>query len=106
MRSTLALAAVLAGLALGAGPALAAPRTATIVVDKLAFGPAPTGLRVGDTVQWVNRDIFQHSATAVGGAFDVELKPGATGKVVLKHAGAIDYVCRYHPGMKGRLVVH
>lgn len=36
---------------------IAPPRTHTIVVEKMKFGPAPTGVRVGDTVTWVNRDI-------------------------------------------------
>ena len=30
-----------------------------------------------DTVEWVNQDIFVHSATADDGSFDVELAPEA-----------------------------
>ena len=82
---------------------LAAPRVATIVIDKLAFGPAPGGLHAGDTVEWVNRDIFQHSVTGKG--FDLDLKPGARGRLVLRVAGTVSYSCRYHPGMKGLITV-
>ena len=78
-------------------------RLATVVIDKLAFGPSPTGLHVGDTVEWVNHDIFQHSVTGQG--FDLDLKPGAKGHLVLKKAGAVPYHCRYHPGMTAVLTI-
>lgn len=80
-------------------------KTAVITIDKLAYGPSPSGLHVGDSVQWVNKDIFKHSATATNGAFDLDLAAGAKGSIVLKKAGTISYFCRYHPGMKGVLHV-
>lgn len=76
-----------------------------IVVDNLEFGPAPQNLRVGDVVEWRNRDIFRHSATANDKSFDVDLPPGAAGKITLKRSGTISYFCRFHPGMTGTLVV-
>jgi plastocyanin len=85
--------------------ASAASPIATIVVDKLAFGPASAPLRVGQHVRWVNRDLFQHSATATDHSSDVVLPVGGQGEIVLKRAGVISYFCRYHPGMKGRLTV-
>ena len=74
-------------------------------MDKLAFGPAPTGLRVGDTLEWANHDILRHSATASDRSFDVDLNPGAKRRMKLKRPGTISYFCRYHPGMKGQIVV-
>jgi plastocyanin len=81
------------------------PSARVIDVDKLAFGPAPEGLKVGDTVKWRNRDIFRHSATAKDGSFDVDLPAGRAGKATLKRSGKIDYFCRFHPGMTGTLIV-
>ena len=78
---------------------------AVIVIDKMAYGPAPGGLHVGDTVQWANHDMFLHSVTASDHSFDLQLKPGATGQIVLTRTGAIGYTCKYHPAMKGQLVV-
>lgn len=86
-----------------AAPAKAGVRIITI--SGLAFAPPPEGLKVGDTVMWVNLDLFEHTATARNGAFDVDLKPGAKVRTVLKQAGTIDYYCRFHPGMTGKLVV-
>ncbi len=59
----------------------------------------------GDTVEWTNSDILQHTATATDGSFDGDLPAGATGRTILKRAGGVTYVCRFHPGMKGRLEV-
>ena len=98
------LAAPLLALA-GAPAGLAAPKVHVIRMAKMVFGPAPTGVRVGDTIEWINADLFQHTATARNGAFDVDLKPGAKARTVLKAPGPVAYYCRYHPGMTGRLVV-
>jgi plastocyanin len=83
----------------------AAKPPATIVIDKMAYGPSPSGLRVGDVVQWANHDMFLHSVTANDRSFDLELRPGAVGRITLTRAGTIGYTCKYHPGMKGQLVV-
>lgn len=85
-------------------PAAAQARTHTIVMEKMKFGPSPAGLRVGDTIVWVNRDLFRHTATARN-QFDVDLAPGASGRTVLRAAGRIPYICRFHPGMTGVLTV-
>lgn len=82
-----------------------APVTYTIVMDKMAFGAAPAGLRVGDTIVWVNRDLFRHTATAADHSFDIDLPAGKSGKTVMKNAGTIAFSCKFHPGMKGRLLV-
>lgn len=96
----LAIAASAAAL-----PAAARARTHTIVMEKMRFGPPPTGLRVGDTVVWVNRDLFRHTATARDGSFDVDLAPGASGRTLMRTPGSVPYICRFHPGMTGRLTV-
>ena len=71
----------------------------------MAFGAAPAGLRVGDVLEWVNNDIFVHSATARDKSFDLELKPKARVQITLKQAGTVAFYCRYHPGMTGKLAV-
>jgi plastocyanin len=95
----------LAGAAIAAAPALAAPKVYTVTIHDMAFGALPAGLRVGDVIEWVNNDIFVHSATARDKSFDVELKPKARVRMTLKRAGTTAFYCRYHPGMTGKLVV-
>ena len=103
---SLSLAVAAAVLALPpASPAAAANTVHTIIIDKMKFGPAPAGLRSGDTIIWVNRDMFKHSATARDKSFNIELPPGASGKTVIRHSGTIAFYCVYHPGMTGSLSV-
>lgn len=112
-RSTI-LAVGLLALGCSLAPAFAAtPATApaakqakavhVIVLDKMVFGPMPTGVRAGDIIEWVNHDIFEHSATARDGSFDIDLKPGATVRTTAK-AGSFPFFCKFHPGMTGTLV--
>lgn len=103
MRARLfALAMLAAPLLGGAAPA---PKVYTIVIDKMKFGAAPAGARVGDTILWVNKDMFRHTATARDGSFNVDLPPGKSGKAVLRRAGSIAFYCVFHPGMTGTLTV-
>ncbi|UVK53571.1 cupredoxin family copper-binding protein [Mesorhizobium sp. AR02] len=93
----------LAALALMAVPAAAAA-TIEVTIDKLVFSPATVEAKLGDTIEWVNKDVFAHTATVKGG-WEVMIPPKKSASLTLKAAGAVDYFCRFHPNMKGRLVV-
>ena len=79
--------------------------TIEISMENLVIAPAQATARVGDTIEWVNKDIFAHTATARNGDFDVTLPPKKTATLVLKKAGTVDYYCRFHPNMKATLTV-
>jgi len=86
---------------------IAAPvkaETIQVTIDKLVFSPATVEAKVGDTIEWVNKDVFAHTATVKGG-WEVMIPPKSKGKITLKEAGAVDYFCRFHPNMKGHLDV-
>jgi plastocyanin len=100
-----ALIVALAALLTSMPPASAAPRTYTVVIDKMKFGAVPANLHVGDRITWVNKDMFRHTATAKDRSFDLELQPGQSGTTIVRKAGAISVVCRYHPGMRAMLKV-
>jgi plastocyanin len=82
-----------------------APVTVRIAIGPMAFSAAPGPIRVGDTVEWVNNDVVDHTATEKKAGWDVSMAPGKRARVVMKKAGTFDYYCRYHPNMIGRLVV-
>ncbi|WP_234681769.1 cupredoxin domain-containing protein [Bradyrhizobium monzae] len=84
-------------------PARAA--TIEITMENLVISPAEVSAKVGDTVTWINKDVFAHTATANNGDFDVTLPPKKAATLVLKEAGTVDYYCRYHPNMKATLKV-
>jgi plastocyanin len=94
-----------AALLLYAPPAAAAPRNHVVIIDKMKFGPVPATVRPGDRITWVNRDVFRHTATARNGSFAVDLPPKAKATMVVRAAGTIAFVCKYHPGMTGVLKV-
>jgi|SRR5450631_3109719 plastocyanin len=95
---------IVAALALGMSvPAQAA--TIQISMENLVISPAEATAKVGDTIEWINKDIFVHTATARNGDWDVTMPPKKTVTLVLKKAGTIEYYCRFHPNMKATLVV-
>jgi plastocyanin len=79
--------------------------TIQISMENMVIAPLETSARVGDTVEWINKDILLHTATARNGDWDVVMPPKKTVTLVLKKAGAFDYYCRFHPNMKGTLTV-
>ncbi|WP_027553758.1 cupredoxin family copper-binding protein [Bradyrhizobium sp. Cp5.3] len=79
--------------------------TVQIVMENLVISPAEVSAKVGDTISWINNDVFAHTATAKKGDFDVTLPPKKSATFVVKKAGTVDYYCRYHPNMKATLKV-
>src|SRR5437762_9006596 len=79
-RYRLAMAALLFGTM--AVPAHAA--TIQITMQDLVFAPAEVSARVGDTIEWINKDVLAHTATARNGDFDVTTPPKKTVTSVLK----------------------
>jgi plastocyanin len=79
--------------------------TVQITMENLVISPAEASAKVGDTIEWINKDIFIHTATARNGDWDVTMPPKKTVTLVLKKAGLIDYYCRFHPNMKATLEV-
>jgi plastocyanin len=79
--------------------------TIHVTIDKLVFSPAEVTAKVGDIIEWINKDILAHTATATGGDFNVAIAPKQTVRLLVKKAGVVDYFCKYHPNMKGRVTV-
>jgi plastocyanin len=94
----------LLGVMACAAPALAAG-TIRVTIDKLKFSPAQVSAHVGDTIEWVSSDFVAHTATARNKDWDIAISAKGTGRVTLHHAGEVDYFCRFHPNMTGRISV-
>ncbi|WGJ13948.1 cupredoxin family copper-binding protein [Methylocapsa sp. D3K7] len=98
---------VLAGFAaiiLGMTSVPAHALTIQVTIDRLIFSPVEIIAKVGDTVVWRNKDIVAHTATVRGG-FDVMIEPDNSASLVLTKAGIVDYYCRFHPDMTGRITI-
>ncbi|MFC0803905.1 MULTISPECIES: cupredoxin domain-containing protein [Sinorhizobium] len=90
------------GAAVVATPSQA--ETIRVTIDRLVYLPVEIEAKVGDEVEWINKDALVHTATVKGGA-DVLLPAKKSGRLVLQEAGSFDYICRYHPNMKGHITV-
>ena len=96
---------VMAALLSGAIAVPAHAATIQITIDNLVFAPTEVSAKVGDTIEWINRDVLAHTATARNGDFDVTTPPKKTVTSILKKAGTVEYYCRYHPNMKAVLKI-
>ena len=88
-----------------AAPASAPAETHTVLIDGMQFRPATLVVRRGDTVVWHNQDLVPHTVTVVGGFDSGHIDPGGQWRWTVGGEGRIDYVCTYHPGMKGALTL-
>lgn len=75
-----------------------------VTIADMAFDPPRIEVRVGQTIEWINKDRFAHTAT-VKGKWEVMLRPGASGARVVEAGDDAEYYCRFHPNMKGRIVI-
>jgi plastocyanin len=96
---------VVTALLFGAMAVPAQAATIQITSTDLVFAPAEVSARVGDTIEWINKDVFAHTATARNGDFDVMMPPKKTVTSVVKKAGTVEYYCRFHPNMKAVLTI-
>ena len=96
-------AAVAGALLSIAPPVPAAAATHVVVIDKMKYAQVPP-LKVGDTVVFVNKDIFRHTVTASNNRFNLDLMPGARGSLKINSAGKANFTCKYHPGMRGSMI--
>ena len=81
------------------------PQTHTIVIESMRFEPADLTVHPGDTINWMNKDLFAHTATADGGFDSRQIDPGGSWRLTLQTTGDVPYLCTLHPTMKGTLRV-
>lgn len=77
---------------------------AHVTIKDLAFEPAEIQVKVGDVIEWINKDPFEHTATVKGG-WEVMIPPGKTVTKTVTADDNVDYYCRFHPNMTGRIIV-
>ncbi|HTV68785.1 MAG TPA: cupredoxin domain-containing protein [Rhizobiaceae bacterium] len=95
--------ALLAAVIMSMVSAPLSAETITVTIENMAFSPVKIDAKVGDTIEWVNKDIFDHTAT-VDGRWDVVVPVGKTGTLIVETAEIVDYFCRFHPNMKGKII--
>ena len=105
--SALVLAMLLTSVGQGAAGAVPSkPRTHTVVIEGTRFQPETLTDKAGDTIVWVNKDMFPHSATASNSTFNSQvIAAGASWRYTATKKGDFAYACIFHPTMKASLLV-
>ncbi|WFL77730.1 cupredoxin family copper-binding protein [Altererythrobacter arenosus] len=101
-------------------------RTHVVEIRQFKFFPATLEVKTGDTITWKNLDAAPHTATArgkpgsvaawknlaaaplaaIGQAWDSgKLNRNQSWSLKITGKGTVEYICAYHPGMKGKIVV-
>jgi len=70
---------IVAALALGM-PVSAHAATIQISMENLVIAPAEASAKVGDTIEWVNKDGLAHTATANNNDWDVMIGPNKSAR--------------------------
>jgi len=104
-RRALALASLSWAVSCGSGAA-SGPALRPVAIDAMQFSPQTIAVRVGDTVEWSNKDPFPHTVTADNAGFDSgEIPAAGSWKWTARKTGVFPYRCALHPTMRGTLVV-
>jgi len=81
-------------------------KTHTVTIDGTRFDPETLTVAIGDSIVWINKDPFPHTATSATGVFDSDqIAPDKTWKFKAAKKGDYPYVCKLHPTMKATLHV-
>ena len=96
---------VTGGLAMTGAALAQTSHSYTVAVANMSYGQVPAGLKVGDTLTWVNHDTVPHTVTARDHSFDLRVNPGQSARMTLTQAGSFPFYCIYHATMRGVLKV-
>lgn len=105
MRTAFHYAAMLLALQIVSARIGIAGEVVQVKITDLAFLPAEITIKEGDTIEWVNDDFIDHTATANDGAWDVAIASSQSARQQFNHVGTSKYFCRFHPDMTGTVHV-
>ncbi|MGO4533139.1 cupredoxin family copper-binding protein [Paenibacillus sp. 2TAF8] len=81
-------------------------KTYVVEISDFAFQTAELKIKVGDRVEFVNKDQVEHSVVAEDDSFNTGLLgEGEKSVITFKKAGEMNYHCGPHPSMKGVIKV-
>jgi plastocyanin len=103
--TVMAAALSLSGAIAGSSGARATGREPVVTISNMSFGAIPSGLKVGDSVVFVNRDSVPHTVTARDHSFDLRIGPGQSRQLTLSKAGTFPIYCILHSPMRATLSV-
>lgn len=80
--------------------------THVVEIRQFKFVPQTLTVKKGDVIIWRNLDVVPHTASAEARQWDSgNLGKDAEWTLVAGVVGEADYICAYHPTMKGTIIV-
>jgi len=91
----------------GGGSGGGGSASVSLVAEDLKFSPSSLSAASGSSIEFTNEDDAKHSFTAEDAGIDEEVDAKASTTVDLSgvEAGSYEFVCKFHPDMKGTLEV-
>jgi plastocyanin len=80
------------------------PKTHVVEIRQFKFFPATLTVNEGDTIIWKNLDAAPHTATSKDWDSDM-LRLNESWELKVTGKGTTEYICAYHPVMKGKIIV-
>jgi amicyanin len=78
----------------------------TVRIDGMRFDPPSITVKPGTTVTWVHGSSMPHTISGNGGVLrSSTLYGGQSYSHTFGEAGRYDYICEFHPSMKGSVLV-
>jgi plastocyanin len=72
----------------------------------MLYQPATITIAAGDSVVWTNDDGVEHTATGIRNDWETgSLARGTSNGITFPYPGEYAYYCRWHPGMRGTVIV-
>ncbi len=89
-----------------ASKAARSPTTYKVTIEDMQYKPSQLSVHVGDWIVFSNKDLFPHTVTATGKAFDSRaIGATASWRYQPIKPGEYAYGCSFHPTMKGQITV-
>lgn len=82
-----------------------ATRTHTVTIENMQFTPQELTVQRGDTIVWVNKDLFPHTATSDKTFDSGSIAANSSWRYLAARSGTYAYGCTFHPTMKGKIMV-
>jgi plastocyanin len=79
---------------------------AAIAIHGNTYDPTTATVEAGEHVHFANHDSVKHSVTPDSGGFSgKDIAGGEEADIVFADAGTFAFHCKYHPAMRGTVVV-
>lgn len=77
-----------------------------ISIKNFTFDPADITIKAWTTVTWTNEDSAPHTTTSDGRFDSKSLSQWQSFSYTFDKTGNFDYICTFHPHMKGKIIVN